>query len=880
MTKIESEKFNSLVDEIISWKTRPEYNWSWEKIQNRLYQIPFLSDLMEEDNEAYRYYQPLLIQAAKQVVEKASEIKGLAPKRENWFFTNQMKDGRYWHRFQKKMILNDWDDDRLAINEKQTVDIVNCLSDPCKTITSEESRFKKGLVYGNVQSGKTAHIASLISMYASAGCKLFIVLSGVTNNLRQQTQDRLRGDLEMDTTGNYDLLTSENDLIGKSLQQIQGKMLKDCCVIGIFKKNPAALRRLIDYLNNVNDKGFWKEKQVMIIDDECDQYSVNVKDMSKLKGVDEETGEEFDRSTINKLIVKMMHIFDKYAYVGFTATPFANVLNEPPAENSLYPSDFIYPLAMSDKYYGAKKIFGAFDDDPENPSPVLNAINLVDKDELNPKTADYSELPESLRKAILYFIVATAVKYKRGINKHSSLLVNVDMKIATHMDVQKTINQFVYDIKLDPDSFFEEMKDIWEEEKLKISFDTVKILFNYKDSAVSYYQLPEIEEISEEINLVIEKLLVVVDNSAIAKAARLSYHDEEEQTDVYIVIGGNTLSRGLTLEGLLVSYFYRTSALYDTLLQMGRWFGYRIHYEDLARIWTSYEIADKFSMLAQVEDELRDEFNQYGFDITPNDIAPRIRTYPGLQITRKLAMQSARANLINFCGYRPQTLFFPRKDSAWLKHNLEVTKSFLDSLKKDPSYQNNSYIFENISSTDVRKYISEMNIDERNSSFDKVNILKFLDKAKEHNFLNKWNVSVISTNKGEPLKISSSLTVNMVERSRMDMKATIDDEVYLKVLTRPEDMLIDTMLHNKPKENTSISGRFILRQRYFKEKNCEEPGLLLIYPINKDSKYLGKEKSRLDLKADEHIIGLTLVFPKEDRKELHQYMSIQLPEEL
>ncbi len=879
MKEIDNDRFNLLVNEIISWKTRPEYNWAWEKIEERLYQIPYLSDLMEEDNKAYLYYKPLLIQAAKKTIEQESIIKGLAPKRENWFYTNQMKDGRYWHKFKNNMKLKGWNEERLAINERQTLEIVNCLSDPCKTKTSDDSRIKKGLVYGNVQSGKTAHIASLISMYASAGCKLFIVLSGVTNNLRQQTQDRLRSDLEMDTTGNYDLLTSGTDLIGKSLQQIQAKMLKDCCVIGIFKKNPAALRRLYDYLNNTNDKNFWKEKQVLIIDDECDQYSINVKDMSKLKGVDEETGEEFDRSTINKLIIKMMNIFDKYAYVGFTATPFAPMLNEVPSKNSLYPSDFIYPLAMSEKYYGAKKIFGAFDEDPDNPIPVLDAINIVDKDELNPKTANYSEMPESLRKAILYFIIATAVKYKRGINKHSSFLINVDMKISTHLEVQKIVNQLVNEIKIDRESFFDEMKNIWEEEKEKNSFETIKTLFKYPESSYKYYTKPDFNSLKEEIDIVIDKLLVIVDNSAIPNLSRLNYHDEQEQTDVYIVIGGNTLSRGLTLEGLIVSYFYRTSSLYDTLLQMGRWFGYRIYYEDLARVWTTQEIVLKFSMLAQVEDELRDEFSQYGFDVTPDDIAPRVRTFPGMQITRKLAMQSARINLINYCGYRPQTLFFPRNDKSWLKHNLDVTKVFLNNLDKHPSYQNNFYLYENVSINSLEQYISKMNIDERNASFDKANILKFLQKAKENNCLLKWNVAIASTKNGKPLKLTDTLVINMSERSRLDLKASIDDEIYLKVLTRPDDMLVDTVLYDNPKVNTSISTRFILRKRYFKEKNIEEPGLLLIYPINKDSKYQGKEKSRLDLEACEHIIGLTLVFPREERKELQQFMSIELSED-
>ena len=251
MLKLTEEEISKIIDDIIEWKSFS--GKEWDEISTKLYYVKSVENLRDQDEETYQYYSKILIEEAKKKLEKESEIKGLAPKHENWFFLSSMKDGRYWHRFEKLMKFDGWDETRLETNKRQTLEIINCLSDPAKTITSDESRYKKGLVYGNVQSGKTAHIASLISMYASAGCRMFIVLSGVTNNLRLQTQNRLRHDLGIDTTGGYDLITSESDLIGKTLQQIQGKWQNDICVIGIFKKNPAALRRLIDYLKNINN---------------------------------------------------------------------------------------------------------------------------------------------------------------------------------------------------------------------------------------------------------------------------------------------------------------------------------------------------------------------------------------------------------------------------------------------------------------------------------------------------------------------------------------------------------------------------------------------------------------------------------------------------
>ena len=868
MKYLSEDEIEKFVNELVQWKKNRDQDWDY--IEKHLHYSDTFNELRDEDEETFFYYKAIFLEKAKLRIQKESTRKGISTKKENWFWIDSLQRAAHWKAFTQMQ--SNWSKSRMETVSKQSAEIVNCLSNPTKLDTSSEDATVKGLVYGNVQSGKTAHIAALIAMYASSGCNLIIVFSGVTKNLRLQTQDRLRHDLGIDEKGCYDLITANSDLLGKYEQNIQGRLNGNKPCIGVFKKSPAALKRLSAYLDKVNDKSFWNKRQILVIDDECDQYSINVKDMYK----DDETGENFERSTINNCIVKILNTFERYCYVGFTATPFANVLNERPGKDSLYPKDFIYPLDMNEKYYGAKKLFGSALSNPEKPELSMNAINIINDEDVNPRMNSFEDLPKSMQEAVIYFILGTACKYYRGIKDHSSMLVHLDMKIAVHFQLKKIFDAYFKNILCNYKSLKESFEEIWNKEKDKISFETVKSLFSYCDEDKEKYPVPDFSELQVYINEVINKLKVVVDNSATKEEDRLHYDDDK--SNVYIVIGGNTLSRGLTLEGLLVSIFYRTNSLYDTLLQMGRWFGYRIGYEDLARVYTTKKIAFKYSELADIEDELREEFSNYTFDTTPEEVSVKIRTLPSLQITRKMAMQSAKSTGINYSGHRPQTLFFPRFDKEWLLHNQKVTYDFLSSLG-EYSIKNRMPLFENIPADKIAEYIKALNICEENKTCHKELLLKFFAKAKKRNFLNTWNVVVLSNSSGNQFEISKNLTVNLIERSRYDRKDPEEKNLYLKVLQQPTNMLLDTDLCDSTKDTESIPSMFLKRHAYFAEKGIKEPGLLLIYPINKDSKPKAGSSNRLPLNSQEHIIAHTFVFPNSKDILLDNYMTIDLERE-
>lgn len=866
MNEIE-QRLNDVVEEVVEWKKNTDKEW--EYISRHLYFLETASSWMEKDKVSFEYYIPSIIQKAKTIIERDAPGVGIGVKKERWFFLDSMRRCRYWNDFTN--MLSSWEKERMTVVANQSVDIVNCLSNPSKVDTPAKMATRKGLVYGNVQSGKTAHIAAMIAMYASAGCPLIIVLSGVTKNLRLQTQNRLRHDLGIDKYGNYDLLTEETDLLGNKVVCIEGKLNSNRPCIGVFKKSPAALKRLLAYLKRTSDPHFWTGRQVLIVDDECDQYGVNVKPFPD----EDDGGKPFERSTINRLIVELFHTFERYCYVGFTATPFANLLNERPGDDSIYPRDFIYPLEINPKYFGADKLFGSIYEDPEKDTPVADSLVFVKTEQISPKFNSFRDIPASLIEAIQYFIVATACRYYRKQFEHSSMLIHLDQRIATHNSLKRCIEDYLRSDSFQYKSLEKELKETWEKQRKRNPFSLIQKLFHYDDSYENVFEKPDYEVLSPYVKKIINELKVVVDNSATPMEERLHYHDEHP--DVFIVIGGNTLSRGITLYGLMVSVFYRTTKIYDTLLQMGRWFGYKLEFEDLPRIYTTKELAEAYSMLSIVEEKIRDEFSNYEFDVSPEEVAPKIIKMPELAITRKMAMQCAISTGINYSGSRPQTLFFPSRNRRFLLDNQEATKVFLDSIEEKRTEKNSMPLYTGIPISSIQGFLSSYSIIPENRTCDKETLLKFIAKANDRGYLQNWDVVVVTTKTGKLFNISSFLTIRMVERTRFDRKNPEEDTLYLKALQQPNNMFLDTDIYDSIPQNTNTSQKFALRHKYFKKRGEEEPGLLLIYPVDKDSKYRGKYVNRIDLNAPDHIIGLTFVFPNNKDVLLDEYMQIDLP---
>ena len=448
--------------------------------------------------------------------------------------------------------------------QKSSSEILGLLSSP----SHPENFASRGLVLGYVQSGKTTNFISTISQAADEGYRLIIVLSGVTNNLRRQTQDRLEKSLTGQNPTNWNWLTSVDSDFNESrnagdLLSAPGKR-----VIAVVKKNNTRLKRLKKWLESA-PIAVRQELPVLIIDDEADQATVN---SHKL----------LNRQTaINKTLTSILKpdFLPKNAYLGYTATPFANILSNAKDENQLYPRDFIYPLKRSDKYFGAEQMFGREpldedDQEVEAGRDIIVPIPLADRTTLGtlidpnqPNTP--SDLPQSLKEAISWFLVATAARRVRSKKvKFSTMLIHTSGRISSHSGMRRMVEAHIRHLKsLSKNEKVFTLKTVWQ---------------SYSETGRTPIdpKLLAWEEIEEAALIVLESTKIIVDNSQ--SEDRLFYDFDNERDAVpFIVIGGNTLARGLTLEGLICSYFMRTSSAYDSLLQMGRWFGYRVGYEDL-----------------------------------------------------------------------------------------------------------------------------------------------------------------------------------------------------------------------------------------------------------------------------------------------------------
>ncbi len=796
-----------------------------------------------------------------------NKIVSIPERCEVWVLPNEMdatSKETYWSVYADSLS-NNLHLSESEINEvKETaLNVVNRLMPPnCPYDASLADKFvKKGLVYGNVQSGKTASMGAVIAQYATKGCRAIFVLSGVHTNLQRQTLNRLRRDLGIDLpeTKNlhWRLITNPSDNMGVGCQPISSLLAENGTVLfGVFKKNHKILKKLNDNFFRIKEpnKALLEKSSILIIDDECDQASP---DVSK--------EEEEERSKTNDEIVRMLNFFPRVAYVGYTATPFANVLNEPPGKDSLYPADFITMLPEKPDYFGTSKIFSLgeeFEEYHNEQDETLNIINTYDE-------ADENRI---FRKAIIYFILATSIKILRArklqdekfLNQHSTMMVQISGKIQEQQDAKAKIDAILSSLIVDIKSgnkIKEQVECIWKSEILEKENYNLRAISKLFTTPLEKYILPSFEEVYIEFCSLIRKIETRIDNSNSADFERLFYSDEHP--DYFIVVGGNTLSRGLTLEGLIVSLFTRTVKTYDTLLQMGRWFGYRKNYEDLVRLWMTPEALQKFQFLAGVELDLRETIDKYK-DATPRTLALPIRTNPHMQIVRKLAMKSAVDSSINYSGRHPQTIYF-KNDKKWLEDNMVAVKALIS---KNSSIKgkicNSDILLENISRQSIEEFISEYHFYPNSNGLEPNLLLKYKNRVEEEGLLDSWNVVVKTLSGGKHIvnDLVPGFDIALLERRKI--KDSDSSRINLKAITSPSDILADIPAFGCPDPSKlTYSEKFKVRGNYFEKMNRKVPGLLIIYPIyqksGEDKPEKGTNRILLNAKAD--VYGVCIVFP-------------------
>lgn len=802
-----------------------------------------------------------------------------------------------WQLYKQKLLDKGWRQDAVENLEKSTISILKKLNkDTTKTGPV------KGLVIGQVQSGKTSSMAGLMAMAADWGWNTFVVLSGMVENLRMQTEKRLISDLNNNGNCSWYALSkpSRRSPVGQRLQDLNLEEDATQRYLTVCLKNKTRLENLISWMKA--DKNKLKQMKMLIIDDEADQASVNTKNID---------GEE--RAKINELIIKLTEI-DKDSgihpvsvnYISYTATPYSNFLNES-LPKSLYPKDFIGVLPVSNEYFGPKQIFGLAESEQYSGLDIVREISKVDIEDIKDiQEGKKSNIPRSLQDSICWFLCATAAMRYYKIKTPFSMLVHTSQMQMHHKMLADAISNWLKKTKTE--SILELCETIYKKEAKQFTKDRFRegfIEYPVSNEELNDYPefsklIPHIEKMANRISHIMmdeegelnyhDGIHLCIDNSAHTGITdenmhiRLAYPSKQQlealnEAPAFIIVGGSTLSRGLTIEGLVSTYFMRATTAADSLMQMGRWFGYRKGYELFPRIWMSTSTYDKFCFLTELEQELKDELEEFAIgQKSPSEYGPRVKNTPKvswLRITARNKMQSAVEVDMDFTGASVQTIHF-ENNLEILRRNISVTEHFLFEECGNPkkSLAKNAIFYKNISFSKVKQYLSEMEFNPRSRVFNQIDsFCQWYEQVQEEIGFSNWNVIVAGSGDvsepGEDRWYIKPYYVGKVERSAKAMNYS-KDVVNIGVLRGPHDVFADIedekFHENEKKKIKSISNRKIKEVR--NEYGLGNVPQLVIYRVNKDSK-ARKTGDRVNLNFKEDIIGVYINIPGDTGSKPH-----------
>lgn len=698
---------------------------------------------------------------------------------------------KYSKRYFDYLLDNDFPDDTIEKIKESTEKVLGYCANPKGSIILKEQK-KRGLVVGDVQSGKTSNYISLINMACDVGYNIIVLLAGMTSSLRQQTQDRIdagfigaKSDtlsdipefigvgMEQESYYGIPLTNHTNDFV-KFVKQNQNAGSEDYNkpVVLVVKKNKSVLESVASWLkpgyHNIK-----KKSNILIIDDEADNASVNTK-----RNPDEMTA-------INAAIRLIYNNFQIASYVGYTATPFANIFINPfeedPSNQDLFPADFIVLLETPSNYFGYDKVF-------EKNNGIYKHIDIINQDDVNylptthKKDDPYLGLSSDLIDAILHFYICNVIRTLDGkTNKHRSMLINISRFNDMQKQIVEKVDEYhkefldeLFELANKSDELFFRSRKLYRLYQLFISdknYITAREKYSWQNIKLGL--LNEVKQI--QVRLI---------NNSIKN--RFSYDEYKDVGARVIIVGGFVLSRGLTLEGLIVSYFDRNSTAYDTLLQMCRWFGYRFGYEDICKIYMTQESVDSFEAVGDAVENLKEQFRYLAESHkTPKDFGFMVKESPdtletNLMVTSRNKMYNTKQVYctLNYSGFAVDTskIF---KDHQVNVHNFNEVKKFFDLLiSKGKSLESDGKrVFVNdVSYVDVADFIDKVKIPLENTKFVQDSIVNYV-RSKDNKYL-AWDVVVASGSADIDFELYPSKSVKAVTRSYDDSSIHENENYY------------------------------------------------------------------------------------------------------
>lgn len=793
-----------------------------------------------------------------------------------WYFNSKYeREANYWDAYCRHLTDNILLP-KAVVNEidRSTEDIMDLLGDPLGINDFQ----RKGLVIGAVQSGKTSNYTALINKAADSGYKVIILLTGTIEKLRKQTQGRIdEGFVGKDSkktresimgsaigVGKYrekgdviSLTTTDQDFqLGR---ETIGFLSAPDPVIFVVKKNKAILDRLYRWLTVHLDASTTQiDRSLLMIDDEADNASINTKNS------------DVEATAINNGIRNMLKLFTRYSYVGYTATPFANVFIDPQIDKSmkddLFPRDFIYLLQQPSNYVGPTEMYRdngrynymlRYNDDVESKLPMSHK-----KNDTVPTT-----LPKTLTEAISLFFIANAIRDVRGDkNKHRSMLIHITRYISVQNILSQKIDDYVrdkvndikhYSLAEGGSAYMSELHDLFDKE------------YKVKNNKLGLVPISEPwDVVKKSLYKAVSSIQVAAVNSGTA-AQHLSYEDHPNGLRI-IAVGGLSIARGLTLEGLIISYFYRNTKMYDTLMQMGRWFGYRDGYVDLCRLWISKESAGWYAHIAEATEELRLEVKRMAAqNKTPKGFGLRVRSSKDtpLIITakNKMAGTETKTYTKHLNGTVVETAIVPSNIEEIRANNNVIEKWLIEhkaQLQSESEMEKlgkkGKPIYKNIAKKDIIELLTLLEFPYLTDFSKDSTLLKEL-ATRESSIFDNWDVAIATNKKRNKIggRKFADIDINPVNRSfdlfginqyirfsgpKKRLGSTdyalsgLKQKEYKDIKKAVDDLLETNIKTGKKKAPTEGS--------YFTTEISRNP-LLVIYPV-KLKRAIGKNKMTED----------------------------------
>jgi hypothetical protein len=792
-----------------------------------------------------------------------------------WYHGPKESGEYHWPRLKESLLHKDvpWTKEMIKSLDDASTLVVSNMAPPDST----KSVKCKGLVLGYIQSGKTANFSATIAKAIDEGYKLIIVLAGMHNNLRKQTEVRLREELVEPGDGKTctTLTTDEDTGDFKRRQSVTATrtlVRKDGFTLAVLKKNSSVLRSFRSWLQEASPE-ILQNCPTLIIDDESDQASINT------------NKEDQDPTAINNHIRELIKLFRVVSYVGYTATPFANVfVNVEPADD-IYPKDFLVALDKPATYYGPEELFGRDAVNGKHSTDGMPVIRSVsDEDALMLRESAKEEgarvtIVPSLANAIDSFVLGGALRLCRGHWKHHiTMLVHLTHLTSPQKELKEALEVYIGELK-------NQAEDNDKSFKARIT-DLLNKDFNKVTSTIIGPQPIDFDLLWKNLTKFLGRMEIIMDNSN--SSERLTFDSSLRDGEPLwgIVVGGNTLSRGLTLEGLTTSFFVRDSKAYDTLLQMGRWFGYRKGYADLTRIFVTNDLYENFYHLATIEQEIRDEIRVMAANNEkPIDVALRIRRHPSMLITANNKMRSGVSATLTFSGTKIQTHQIDVSDKSKILANYKVVEALLSKLqgtgkRVDPiAFKDleSSILFRGIHPETIQQFLDSVNVSDSNAKFHKKMIQGYIEDLVKQSELIDWSVAIMSKKQGIPIKIGNLQVYPMNRSVKHELNRPNGDiEVTLHAISTPGEELIDLqdLINSDFKTTDDIlepkGGPKKSDTRLRQELRPKERGLLMIYPLQSNTEMTDEEylKSRQEiatsfpLRGAGQIFAFSLVFPK------------------